>query len=405
MEKEITRTLLGVFLCGSLGLLAALPRTPGDVQVLTRDKSTIGDSLFANEVYDLRVADTMRYALSDSLSWWIEGPVPRSGMLHMDIRVKRHVFEEPGVYMVGAYKNLREIARDTLFVSLGEGIDLVPPDDLEDTTGAIFSLRDGSRQTTSTAWSIRKADGDSVIERSNEKDFDWSADLPGQYWAQLMVETRSGQVLRDSIMLTATVPAPRPVFVQEAAPIVPPKPRPSEPRVRTHTPPPAPVATNTAFLPDRNLPLLIRVPTEPPDRKVVTFKSQATRFEISPRSNCRLHKVSYFSSGDIGKVQVKIECITPACTGEKILVREFVAGYDAYTTHTHEFKNMPVLNKGCKYRMTMTPLKGKLGYFEVEKNKFREVKEDGRTVMINGTSIKILDEETCVYNLIFQSDE
>ncbi len=407
MEKEITRTLLFSFAGGAVLCLLAFSRSYSDVQARTDETQAHTDSLHTRERYKLLVTDRSRYLMEDSLSWGIVGLYTGHRSFFLNNTIKEHAFDDTGHYVVSAYRSMVEIARDTLLVIEGEKFEPRWPDVLTDTVGATFQFTDYSQQAESTEWRIMGPD--SMPVTSAETDFKWTPAIPGTYLAQVRVKFRSGN--DETLTQELTVETPKPVaLVRKPVAPVPYKPRPKPQPRKPRVDPPEPTNISISCF-GKQMTKLTRAVTvqieEPDNRAELNYKNTPVSFLVTPKVDCALSRFTYYTKSTGSKVKITIKCITPppGYTGNVEYERHFEGGFDAYKATFHELENMPVLFAGLKYKVTITPITGQMGYFPTGSNKFKEVDESGR-VRMNGTGITFTDaEETCLFNVVFKCAE
>ena len=411
MEKEVIRTLLGTCAIGSLCVLASYTSPLSGIGAFDRGESP-PVSLDARKVYDLRVLDETRYDLKrDSLTWWVRpyGDDALQGF-YLNDNVREHAFADTGRYVVSAYKHMREIARDTFVVVEGEKFEWAGPDATTDTVGAVFLFTDYSQQARSTEWLIAGPQGDlgssvpAPTATSNEPEFEWRPQLPGTYTAYVKVEFASGRVEHDSTLITVMAPAARPMVDVKPPLPTPIRPR-RQPRPRIPAPTPAPPPSSTAAfgIETTRFTGTTKVEIEIPDRKKVTnYKSTEVTFTMTPPSDCVLDHFSYFTKSRGSRVAITITCETPGRTGAPFS-RSFDGGFDAFTATVHSMANMPVLFKGVKYRISIRPVEGEMGYFPIDGNKFGVVDEHGTRKLGQGNIQFTSDSETCLFDVVFRA--
>ncbi|HMU13709.1 MAG: hypothetical protein JST41_00430 [Bacteroidetes bacterium] len=401
MENAIITTLIGTFAIGSLGLLATLPEPPGSILAKPVDEaSDVMDTLQRLVTYDLRVADGSRYDLNDSLFWSIED---RSGERRFisDVRVLRQVFPDTGRYVVNSFRHMRVIARDTFVVVDGERFDIEWPDaypvvgdEMEFGDYSTGALKDG------TLWHIT---GDSTDTTWNEPNFTWRPVKAGAYSANVRVQFGSG--LEKDTTWHFLVSAPAPVKPDPDLPrkeVVVRKKRRSAPPPRRAPPPPAP---NAAFgREDVRFTGRLRMEIESQDRKKITdYRDSEVAFLFTPPVNCVLDRFSYYTQPTGGKGQITIKCISPERTPPVEFNRPFVCGFDREKATSHPIANMPVMFEGVKYRISIKPVIGTMGYFPIQGNRFGVVDEQGGRLVGKGAIQFTSDTSTCLFDVVFRA--
>ena len=403
MQKEVTRFLLIFFGAASVSLIAVRPRAASDVAVKDPEDAIVADSaLISDTEYKLQVADKSRFDINDSLSWSIGNRFTGPNGYFLNNTVKEHTFTDSGTYLVRAFKDMKEIACDTLLVGLGESFRIQWPEKTTLILGGSISAEDLSTRVASRTWKVTHAELDLDLPSANAAILELEPLDTGLYTVEIRVNLESGEVKRDQqTFRVAPRPMQEPVAVVKTPVKTEPKPK-REPWKPKETPPPPVSNSGECFVTGKKLEgssFLIKV--EKPPRNQVTFEDQATVFKISPKYDCMFTGFEYFSNGKIDDLEIKIECLNRLCVGTSTYPFKRKGGYDAHDAVRIEFTNLPILNKDFEYRITVKAKSpGMLGFFPIQSNVFKPEKQ-GNTFRMGEASISFADLKTCIFNLRF----
>lgn len=402
MQKEITRLLLAVFGAFSLSLLSVRPR-PASAVLVSADEADLNDTVLSTDIeYKLQVADRSRWDINDSLSWSVVNIFSGQSNYFLNNTVKEHTFTDTGTYVVRAFRDMKEIANDTLLVGLGESFKVEWPARSEFILGGTLSAEDLSTRVASRTWKVTHGDTVLDLPSANAAILECVPLDTGSYTVEITVNLESGKVERDrQTFRVGPPPAEEPVAEVRTPVKVEPKPK-KEPWKPKETTPVVTGNTGECFVTGKKMEgssFLIKV--EKPPRNQVTFEDQATVFKISPKYDCMFTGFEYFSNGKIDDLEIKIECLNRLCVGTAVYPFKRKGGYDAHDAVRIDFTNLPILNKDFEYRITVKAKSpGMLGFFPIQSNVFKPEKQ-GNTFRMGEASISFADLKTCIFNLRF----
>lgn len=425
--------VLGVVLIAGI-ILFAVSRTTTFSKVHLIDpmtKELVAAPGQAGQDYYLGVADSTINALTTERWFW---QISRNDSIvkeFYDWEKPRFAAAVEGTYIIRAYVDMKEVARDTIPFTAGGQLMVKWPKG-QATAGDVLAFEDRTAGITARQWTVTRR-GD-TLQTASGAWLEWEPDSAGEYRVQLrmagsidtllerIINVREPIVPATEVAGTENVteepreqerlaetrePDPRPLDEEQQKPIKPqpdaPEPKKSEPK----KPEPEPMETVDAglacFAPaDRNIgrsePVAMPLPVPKRSDSELTWNASETVFEVVAERDCQLASFEWWAkSVGKGDATVYIECLETGCTGAKERKSAFQIQFDEYKPDKWEFpsRSLPVLRANSRYRIRVKPdyETAQMGHFRLPRTEYNE----------HGIKVNFLVAESAVFNIKFRT--
>lgn len=359
------------------------------------------DTLVTGQKYYLTVEDTAQGSMDGVWFWRIKSGQGTAQVFY-DLPSIAFTASQPGDHIVQAYKDRREVARDTIHFKEGERIDMAWPEVNEHVAGTSVVFSDRSIGVKHRNWQVLR--GSQVVEElpHSAAEFTWTPPKPGTYTIQLQLNMRSD---RDTTLerTMAVIPKPRveptPAVVEERREKRRPDPELPKPTPVVPKPDIAPKKVGECFAkadPSMGPASIVKVDLPVPKRGEVTWRSTGTVFEVVPKRDCQLSGFEWWGNNNTGNgdATISIECLEPNCDAKKKVRTtrfQITAGYDEPEKRT--YSNLPILKANYRYRIRIGPEQGApMGHFPLPRTTYEQV----------GVVLYFNQPESGVFNITFR---